>query len=358
MVFRVVILFCLLSSASARAQDDVLRFAVIADLNGSYGSTSYRQDVYQAIDSIVKSPVPVDVVLSAGDMVAGQKAGLDYKRMWEVFHQTITAPLNQAQIAFAPSPGNHDASAWAAFSQERAEYQLTFSARSPGPTLGKFELLAGSNFPFHYAFLLKGALFVALDATIVGLPDAPQMEWLKQTLAAHSSAALKVVYGHVPLFPYSFGRAHEYMGAGNIDGALAFEKLLEDSGVKLFITGHHHSYYTGHRKGRVEFLSVPLLGEGPRKLLHTGTKNSPRGYLFFEYSPTLGLSMRALAPTGDMELKTKDLPTAIVVPQKDTTQCRGCKNFPGRGFIPNVGRKVYLRSDNLAAPVLLNLEER
>src|SRR5687767_10316414 len=93
--------------------DESFNFTVISDLNRSYGSTTYSKDVDTAINSMISkkgTSEEASLVLSTGDMVAGQKQGLNYKAMWAAFHEKVTTKLNKAGIAFAPSPGNHDAS--------------------------------------------------------------------------------------------------------------------------------------------------------------------------------------------------------------------------------------------------------
>lgn len=47
------------------------RIVVISDINGSYGSTEYNPRVKQAVERI--QDMQPDLVISAGDMVAGQK---------------------------------------------------------------------------------------------------------------------------------------------------------------------------------------------------------------------------------------------------------------------------------------------
>ena len=56
-----------------------------------------------------------DLVLVTGDMVAGQRAGLDYGAMWAGWHRAVTDPLRAAGIPMAVTPGNHDASGYAQY---------------------------------------------------------------------------------------------------------------------------------------------------------------------------------------------------------------------------------------------------
>ena len=54
-----------------------------------------------------------DLVLCAGDMVAGQKLGLTSNQldaMWSAFDEQILQPLRTVEESFAPTMGNHDAS--------------------------------------------------------------------------------------------------------------------------------------------------------------------------------------------------------------------------------------------------------
>ncbi|MEA5417518.1 metallophosphoesterase, partial [Synechococcus sp. BA-132 BA5] len=55
------------------------RLVLISDLNGSYGSTTYVAEVHRGVALI--PPLRPDLVICAGDMVAGQKAGLGRQRL-------------------------------------------------------------------------------------------------------------------------------------------------------------------------------------------------------------------------------------------------------------------------------------
>ena len=113
-------LFLLIFCGSAFAQN--LRVAVISDLNGSYGSTRYSPRVAAAVDRIIA--LAPDLVISTGDMVAGQRRPVlsepEVRAMWEAFHAEVTEPLNRVGIPLVVTPGNHDASAYGGFEAERA----------------------------------------------------------------------------------------------------------------------------------------------------------------------------------------------------------------------------------------------
>lgn len=245
-----------------RAPDTVV-IAVVADMNPSYGKTVYGPQVRAAARWIVDDLRP-DVVLSAGDMVAGQKRGLDYDSMWRAFDHSFYDILESAGHPLWVTPGNHDGAAGAAFTNERATYQRIWEPRRPPQRLAD-----GSNWPFYYAFERDGVLFVALDATTVGPLDPSQHRWLRRTLEANRTARATVVFGHVPPLPFAVGREWEVLAHPEL------ESDLERYGVDVVVTGHHHAYYPG-RRGSVRYIGAAALGSGPRPLIGR-TTDSPRG---------------------------------------------------------------------------------
>jgi 3',5'-cyclic AMP phosphodiesterase CpdA len=250
----------------AASPDDTLRVAVISDLNGGYGSTEYGEHVYGAVDRILT--LRPDLVLSTGDMVAGQRRGLDYPAMWASFHAVVSDRLRGARIPFAVVPGNHDASSYPGFAAERSQYVDQWSTRRPDVTF-----VDDARYPLQYSFLRGPAFFVALDSTTVGPLDPEQMRWLDEQLADHDDD-VTIVFGHVPLYPFAKGRETEHIGDSEL------EELLVRHGVDLFISGHHHAYYPG-RRGSLRLVSTACLGGGTRPLLGTD-RHSPRSIVLFE----------------------------------------------------------------------------
>ena len=161
------------------------------------------------------------------------------------------------------TPGNHDASAYPGFAAERAIYGKQWEGRDAG--LGFVDRAA---FPFHYAFATGDVLFVSLDATTVGKLAPSQINWLRGLLDAHGrNYRWRVVFSHLPLWPVARGRESEFIGD------LALQALLEEGGVDLYLSGHHHAFYPGAR-GKVGFISQACLGAGPRPL--RGRVSPPR----------------------------------------------------------------------------------
>jgi hypothetical protein len=274
-----------------------IRVVVISDLNDSYGSTTYSTPVHDAVSAIVG--LQPDVVLSTGDMVAGQQGGLDYAGMWAGFHTAVSDQLATVAIPFAVSPGNHDASGYAGFEGERDIYVAQWQARRP-----EVEFVDDSAYPLRYSFRVEAAFFVALDSTTVGALDAEQMTWLDAQLG-ESDAPIEIVYGHVPLVPFTVGRETEIIG----DPAL--EEMLEAHGVAMFISGHHHAYYPG-RRGGVRHVSMACLGSGPRALIGTKTTSS-RAILVLEIDGDGAVTMlEGLSGDAfDLAIPRTDLPESL-----------------------------------------------
>lgn len=259
---------------------DPIRVAVISDMNGSYGSTTYGAAVHAAITAILADPP--DLVLSTGDMVAGQKSGLDHRAMWAAFHAAVSDRLDAADIPFAIAPGNHDASGWPAFEAERALYREEWRKRWPD-----LDFVDPTHYPHRYSYTRGPGFFVAIDSTTTGPLDAAEMQWLDEQLTLGAAFPARIVYGHVPLYPVASPKQDEVIGDTKL------EDLLRRHRVSAFITGHHHAYYPG-RRADVRFVSMACLGNGPRTLLgHTET--SKRSYLTFD------VTADGLAPIVDLE---------------------------------------------------------
>lgn len=227
--------------------------------------------MHAAVDALTTSIQP-DLVLITGDMVAGQQAGLDYAAMWAGFHSAVTDRLSTAGIPLAPTPGNHDASGYSAFANERMEYawQWNQTARVPAVTF-----IDDSEYPLRYSFEYAGAFFISLDATTVGPISEQQRDWVAQQLAGASAYTVKIAYGHVPLHPVAIGRETEVLG----DDAL--EQLLSQHGLTMFISGHHHAYYPG-AAGGIRQVAMPCAGSGSRQWIGTST-TSNRGALVVDF---------------------------------------------------------------------------
>jgi hypothetical protein len=244
------------------------RIAVISDLNSEYGSVEYEPRIRQAIDRIIA--LRPDLVLSNGDMVAGQWRNLGPGRlraMWESFRQIISGPLFLAGIPFAVTPGNHDAAP--GYEEDQQAFLEEWTLKQGNTRLPKPYLLSGgwiraanmNSYPFHYSFSMKGIFFVSLNATYLnGIPSA-QHQWLLSELDSHAKFPLKIVFGHVPLQPVAQGRVEEALFSDQL------EADLKSRGVQYYLSGHHHAFYPGLLRSGLHQISTGALGQGQRRLL-------------------------------------------------------------------------------------------
>lgn len=245
-----------------------LHVVVISDLNSSYGSTTYRDAVYDAVDEIIRRRP--DVVICAGDMVAGQRHGLNYRAMWQGFHDAVTLPLEQAGIPLLVTAGNHDGPHPRRYEYQRRIFKDEWNIHRP-----KVTFVDDTHYPEYYSVAMGPVFFVSVDSSTVGTLGGDQMPWLEAQLQRAQDYPVKIVFGHVPMWAVSRGRGREIIGDDDL------EALLERYDVDAFIAGHDHAYYPGARRG-IRYISAPALGTGPRYLLAPDQEHrSPRGFLEF-----------------------------------------------------------------------------
>jgi Icc-related predicted phosphoesterase len=259
------LLVWLVAFGGASSAEETLRVAVISDLNGSYGSTDYAREVARAVERIID--LRPDLVISTGDMVAGQRrphlSRSEVEAMWSSFHAQVSEPIKAAGIPLAVTPGNHDASAYSGFVLERDIYATQWSERRP-----TVRFVDEAGYPFHYAFALGDVLFVSVDATVVGRLPKAQMDWLGELLTTEGPRyRYRVLFSHVPLWPFALGRIAETIGDPKL------QALLETTDVDLYLSGHHHAFYPGSRGG-VAFVGQACLGSGPRRLVSTNRRSA------------------------------------------------------------------------------------
>lgn len=296
---RTLVLLLLAPSLSGAVQAQ--RVAVISDLNGAYGSLEYHAAVDGALARIVA--LRPDLVISTGDMVAGQRrphlARAEVERMWAAFHARVSEPLAAAGIPLAVTPGNHDGSAYHGFEQERAIYRAQWTPRDR-----HIRFVDRSDYPFRYAFAAGNILFISLDATTIGHLPRGQMDWLRATLARHGTAyRWRVVFSHVPLWPLAQGREREFIGDPDL------QTLLESARVDLYLSGHHHAFYPGS-KGGIAFVGQACLGAGARHLI--GAKQaSMQGFTLLEFGDNAIQVAAYAAPKFEAEIDWATLPDHV-----------------------------------------------
>ncbi|NET09918.1 MAG: hypothetical protein F6K16_35500, partial [Symploca sp. SIO2B6] len=209
-----------------------LRVIIFSDINGRYRSTTYRQEV---INSIRLIPVwEPDLVLLAGDMVAGQLLSLtpeEIQAMWEGFDRHIFQPIRQAGVPFGVAIGKHDGSSQVfeedafkdaepafvdaqgipsgipgtyIFAQERTAAQAYWT--DPARDLG-LALVDGVNLPFRYSFVQNDVFVLVWDASSSDISE-DDLAWAEQQLSspAAQQAKMRLSMGHFPLYAVAQGR--------------------------------------------------------------------------------------------------------------------------------------------------------
>jgi 3',5'-cyclic AMP phosphodiesterase CpdA len=248
-----------------------VRLVAISDLNGPYGSIDYDPEVEKAM-KLLPFWQP-DMVVCSGDMVAGQDITLTKERlraMWQGFDRYVATPIRKAKLPYGFTVGNHDASSALGvkgqflFQVERdvtAEYWRN-PKHDPGVTfVDRYE------FPFYYTFEYKDIFFIAWDGSSNHIPAA-KLAWIEKALASPKAqqAKLRILLGHLPLYAVAIGRNE---AAEVMENADQLRAMLEKYKVHTYISGHHHSYYPGHR-GNLQLLHMGILGSGPRPLVEGG----------------------------------------------------------------------------------------
>ena len=230
-----------LGSASDQAAL-TLKLGLISDLNGSYGSTSYGGAVKRGVSLLLQQQP--DLVLCAGDMVAGQQRSLtsaQLQAMWAGFEHSVRSPLEQAGIALSPAIGNHDGSSqkhqghWV-YAREREQAALFWNKHHGDLSSGFIDM---DLFPFQYAWRRPGLYVVVIDASSANV-DSSQRHWIETALNStnRNPDDLCLVMGHLPLTAFSEGRARP---GECIADPWGLADLLRRSRVDLVISGHHLS---------------------------------------------------------------------------------------------------------------------
>ena len=295
-------LFFLVLLATFSNQLAAETIALISDMNGRYGSATYSNRVGHAIAAIVE--MQPDLVISAGDMVAGQKQPLlDSDRldqMWAGFNLTVADPLSRAGIPFAVTPGNHDGSAFARFALEQQHFQKQWASRVP-----EIDILPGSEWPRRYAARIGAVLLLAFDGTRPGkLPQGERL-FIENMLSAYGKGPdLTIVFSHLPMWPLGRGRESEIIDDPQL---LA---LLHAHGVDVYASGHHHVFFAGTDERGMIHLGIGALGGNAR--MHS-VKRSPQSFSF----TILSMDQREItiesrmAPGFQNEIPLENLPATI-----------------------------------------------
>lgn len=241
-------------------KDKPLKIMVISDLNDSYGSVTYSAEVASTIDRI--KDIKPDIILCGGDMVAGQKASLteeQLKAMWQGFNETVFQPINDLEIPFGFTMGNHDASP--GFLKDRAAAKEFWDENIKSTRL---TFVDSTHYPFYFSYVKNNVFFMSWDASSAKVtPEV--MDWMKDQLDSEiaKSSRLRLLLGHLPL--YAIVEAKNKPGEVISDADHTFE-FLKENGVDVYISGHQHAYFPAQKEG-VQLFHTACLGGGPRSLI-------------------------------------------------------------------------------------------
>lgn len=290
---------------SDEQKDKSLTICVISDLNASYGSTSYPAEVSQVIKGL--PDIKPDIILCAGDMVAGQKASLTEQNihdMWAGFKSVVLDPIKKLEIPFGFTVGNHDASP--SFLRDR-EISKNFWKENVKST--NLNFVDSTNYPFYYSYVKNNVFMISWDAA--GAEIKPEVYiWMQKQLKSKvaNRARLRILIGHLPL--YALVDSKNKPGEVNSDPEAALD-FFKSYGIDLYISGHQHAYYPAEKDG-VRFLNMGTIGDGPRKLI--GNDAAPqKAYTIIEIPVVNAKDFRYRTFTPDNKLiSTQSLPDSVV----------------------------------------------
>jgi len=298
-------------------KNNPLRICVISDLNASYGSTTYPQEVSEVINKL--PGISPDIILCSGDMVAGQKASLSDQNlldMWAGFMSVVLNPISRLQIPFGFTLGNHDASP--SFSRDRKFSENFWKVNVESTNL---TFVDSTNFPFFYSYIKNNVFMISWDAA--GAEIKPEVyTWMKAQLEGKIArkARLRILIGHLPL--YAIVESKNKPGEVNSDPEAAL-KFFKTYGLDLYISGHQHAYYPAEKDG-IRFLNMGAIGDGPRKLIGYD-EDARKSYTIIEIPVRKArtYNYKTYTPAGEI-ITSSSLPDSITgfngVSRKDNRQ--------------------------------------
>lgn len=238
-----------------------LKILLISDLNDSYGSVTFSEEVHEVVNKI--EDINPDIILCGGDMVAGQKASLsmpEIKAMWDGFNASVLSPIYQLNKPFGFTVGNHDASP--NYHKDRAAASSFWQTNKDKVNL---TFVDDEHFPYFFSYIKNNVLFISWDASSAQISDDVK-KWMKQQLSteiAHKANA-RIVLGHLPLYAIVESKNKKGEVLDDADETLEF---LKKHNVDMYISGHQHAYFPA-TKQKVTLLHSGCLGGGPRPFLN------------------------------------------------------------------------------------------
>jgi len=248
----------LLAQTISEKQDT--RIVLMSDLNESYGSTQYGVYVDSTMRYVEKWQP--DLVLFAGDMIAGQSLDLsenEISDMWSGFDETVGDPMRHMSIPFAFTLGNHDGSKSGRFDHERELAKEYWKSRMPD-----LDYTSSEHFPFYYSFQFKDLFVISWDASGHTISEE-EIAWIKEQLSRDEAinASFRLILGHLPLYAVAEGRNRR---GEVLSGADRLFEMMINHRVDYYFSGHHHAWYPAEKAG-LKMIHSGAQGSGPRPLI-------------------------------------------------------------------------------------------
>jgi len=212
-----------------------IRIAVLGDCGRSVaGKQLATLNAYQ--NYVGKNPA--EILLLLGDNAYNN--GWDYEYQANFFNVYQTSILKNH--ALFPAPGNHD---YTNLSTHQIDKQIPYYNIFSLPQNGECGGVA-SGTPSYYAYNWGNIHFISLDSygkeqNSLRLYDttSPQVNWLKQDLAANTQK-WTIVYWHHP--PFTKGSHNSDTEAELVSIRQNLLTILERFGVDMVLCGHSHTY--------------------------------------------------------------------------------------------------------------------
>ncbi|KQC02715.1 hypothetical protein AQF98_03840 [Pedobacter sp. Hv1] len=288
------------------AKDKSFKIAVISDLNSGYGDTNYHPDVAATLKEL--ATIKPDLILCAGDMVAGQKSTLteqNLAEMWQSFDANVLTPIKAMKTPFGFTVGNHDAAP--SFAKDRQMAKKFWSENQDQLGLSYIDK---TNFPFYYSYLQNDVFLISWDAAGANV-QADVFKWMEDQLSSETAkrAKLRIVLGHLPIYAIvaSKNKPGEVLAATQ-----QIKVFFKQHKVDLYISGHQHAYYPAQEDG-LRILNMGCIGEGARQLLGDSTA-ATRAYTLIEVplKDYKNFKYKTFIPSKKTEIKLANLPDSIV----------------------------------------------
>lgn len=290
----------------AETKNKPLKILLISDLNASYGSLTYSDDVPAVLKEIDK--IKPDIILCAGDMVAGQKTTLteqNIKEMWQSFKTVVFNPIKGKNIPFGFTLGNHDGSP--NFLKDRAIASQFWNNEKSAT---KLTFVDSEHYPFYFSYLKNNVFFISWDAS--GAKIKPELyAWMKEqtSLKVAKKARMRILLGHLPLYAIVAAKNKPGEVNANPDSALAFFKAHQ---IDMYISGHQHAYYPATKNG-VLLLNSGCIGDGPRPILgHQELAQKAYTVIDIPVKKPLTFTQKTFKPLTNEEISIQSLPDSVI----------------------------------------------